>query len=386
LIGFVIMSIVTPGGFRIEGCWTKAGIGSCVHVRGKRKGCDILFDCGVYDDSIETASYIFISHSHTDHIGAIISHARARALQRKPAKYYVPHFAFAHLETARKAFSELDGCDIPMEIIAVAPGDTILCDGNFKVVVFGTDHRVPSQGYALYASAAKVLKAEYAGKTTDDIRSMIISGVEVHEERPETLDIVYTGDTLMKGLLTEANRFIFNAAILIVELTYLDGPYEKAIEWGHIHINDIVEHEHLFDAVSQVILVHISVRYAPHSKALSMIHQSLPEPLLRKSMVSLKSFGASEYLSSPLHLRRDEVGWGWGRPQHSQGEQRHNGGRNSHHPVESRGGSSWSDIVGGRGGGQQQQQRGRSSYRGSGRGRYSDHGRGRGRDYRDATS
>lgn len=39
----------------ITGAWTKAGVVSCVRVRGDERGNDILFDCGVIDEGVMSA-------------------------------------------------------------------------------------------------------------------------------------------------------------------------------------------------------------------------------------------------------------------------------------------------------------------------------------------
>lgn len=306
---------ISPCGLRIQGCWTKAGIGSCVHIRrdanSNAKPIDFLFDCGIFEDTTSAASHVFVSHSHTDHIGSCILHARARALQRRPAKYYMPAFAVDHLEAARKAFSEMDGRDIPMDICITSPGDVIDLYGQLKVVVFPTVHRVASQGYAVYSTTPRRLKDQYKTLPAPEIKQLVQSDIAVYEDSVDNLEMVYTGDTLMSGLLKPDTMFIFKAPILIMELTYLDGDYSKAIEWGHVHINDIIENESIFENDS-IIFVHVSIKYGPFSRILNMLNMSLPEKILQKALVSVKSFGSSSFLSSPLHLSNDAVGWGWG--------------------------------------------------------------------------
>ena len=53
---------------------------------------------------------------HVDHIGACITHARSKALRGYHSTYYVPSQCVGPLKDAQKAFSSLDGHDIPMEI------------------------------------------------------------------------------------------------------------------------------------------------------------------------------------------------------------------------------------------------------------------------------
>lgn len=68
------------------------------------------------------ANHVFVSHSHIDHIGALLNHARARSLSGKPAKYYVPLSAVDPLLQAKTAYETLDGCQFQCEILGVKPG------------------------------------------------------------------------------------------------------------------------------------------------------------------------------------------------------------------------------------------------------------------------
>lgn len=74
---------------------------------------------------------------------------------------------------------------------------------------------------------------------------------------------MYTGDTTLAGLTQyDSNAFIFRARTLIIEVTYLDGEKGKAEKYGHVHIEDIVENEHLFQDVEHLVFVHLSQKYS----------------------------------------------------------------------------------------------------------------------------
>ena len=319
------MSITTPGGIRVTGAWTRAGLGSCVRVEGADKLDDIIFDCGVCEPECLKAGFVFISHGHVDHIGACVMHARAKMLTSKQSVYYVPTESVGPLDEARAAFSKMDGKDIPMNIVPIKPGDIVKVNSNLIVKVFQTIHRVPSQGYALYRRTNGGLLPEYAhlpGKEIGELRKM---GVVVTSDTIETLELVYTGDTVFEGLIQPCAEFIFEAPILIMELTYLDGERQRAIDRGHIHLQDVVENCHKFNN-QQIIFVHISERYGPHGKALMMLRDGLPSDLLSRSLVSLRSFGSGEHLTQIANIdwnkRRADVGWGWGRAVGNMSQQR----------------------------------------------------------------
>lgn len=230
-----INDLVSPNGVRVNAVWSAAGIASCVYVTGLNKKQSILFDCGILDMSYYDARHIFITHSHIDHIGQCISLARIKALNKWTAKYYIPYEAADALEEARVAMSKLDNRDIPMDIISVKPGDEIVIDNTkfgdiigFKITVFPTVHRIPSQGYAVYMTHRGILKDEYKHMDTNAIKKSKLNGDEIYEPSYDTLEMVYTGDTTMSGLLDPRNDFVFKAPILITELTYLEGDRAKA--------------------------------------------------------------------------------------------------------------------------------------------------------------
>ena len=310
------MSITTSGGIKVSGAWTRAGLGSCVRVEGPNKHDDILFDCGVCEPECLSAGFVFISHGHVDHIGASIMHARGKMLTSRQSIYYVPTESVEPLHEARVAFSKMDGKDIPMNIISVKPGDIISIGSDISVRVFPTIHRVPSQGYALYKKKRGGLLKQYSNLSGREIGELRKSGERLNEDDTESLEFVYTGDTVFEGLMQPCNHFIFSAAILVLELTYLDGDRQKAIDRGHIHLGDIVENAHLFQN-QQIIFVHLSERYAPHGKALNMLRQGLPKDMIDRCAVSLRSFGSGEHLTTLCNVdwkkRNSEVGWGWGR-------------------------------------------------------------------------
>ena len=327
------MSIVTSGGLQVVDANAQAGFHSCIRVSGG-KNEQILFDCGVFSLESVNANWVFITHGHTDHVGACISHARARALTHSVAKYYVPADVAVHLEEIRSSFSKLDGNEIPMDIIIISPGESVRVgtDDRLRVQTFQTEHRVPAQGYAVYSTinVPPKLLTQYSGASTEHIKDMKRRGIKVQSspEERENLDLVYTGDTIFNGLLKDENRFIFMADILIMELTYLEATEKyiiNAAKYMHVHIGEVVEYASLF-LNKQIIFTHISAKYTPWGRAVKLIKEHLPVELLNKSAVTLKTFGAPEPItplcnSSEYEKRgQTEVGFTWGREQQKKGK------------------------------------------------------------------
>lgn len=166
------------------------------------------------------ANHVFVSHSHIDHIGALLNHARARTLSNKPAKYYVPLSAVEPLLQAKAAYEVLDGHAFQADITGVKPGDVIRIHPNVKARVFLTKHRVPSQGYALIREKSKGLKAEFRHLSSRELAFRRKGGEEVTETE-EIVEVAYTGDTMLDAILAEP--LVTQARLLIVECTYLEG-------------------------------------------------------------------------------------------------------------------------------------------------------------------
>lgn len=179
--------------------------------------------------------------------------------------------------------------------------------------MFATRHRVSSQGYAIIQATMQLLP-QYETLSTQEINDVKRSGACVTGLH-ENIEIVYTGDTTFDGLLSPENRFIFNASVLIIELTYLDGDEEKAVTTGHIHLNDIIRHADIFKN-QQIVFCHISPRYSPWSRAVEILRKHLPPAILCRAYASLYSFGSMRTLTElgakSLEGRVKEVGWGWG--------------------------------------------------------------------------
>lgn len=308
--------VQTPGGITVVKASTQAGMGSCVQVIGaNRKDEDILFDIGVFDTEFLSAKHVFVSHSHIDHIGAAITHARMKYLISGSSTYYIPECAVKHLNDARIAFENLDEAEIIMNLKAVSPGDFVKISSSLSMRVFRTLHRVPSQGYALYKTTDGGLDPQYRGLSSQQIGNLRKDGVNVKLPPVVNLELVYTGDTTMAGLLLKENSFIFEAPVLIMEVTYLDGEISKAHKWGHIHLDEIIANTSRFKN-NIIVFCHISSRY-PLSFVVPYLLNCLPQSLIHRVYVSLKSFGAKEELTPlvriPPNAYHNQVGSGWGK-------------------------------------------------------------------------
>lgn len=275
---------------------------SCsVHVKGNQKQCDILFDCGTLEERTLTARHVFITHGHIDHIGACISHARAKSLNSSGATYYVPLSCLEGLIQAKQAFEILEGKEIPMKIVGISPNEIVQITKAYKVLAFPTIHRVPSQGYAIIHCHHGGLLPSYTHCTQQEISALHRQGITVNSIS-ERFEVVYTGDTVFNALLEPELSFLFTSEILLIEMTYLDGDRNKVAKHCHIHLDDFLEYYQHFQN-QQIIFMHVSSRYGTGYRVLDILKKRLPQHVLSRCAVGLKSFGFNQSITL---FRRNE--------------------------------------------------------------------------------
>ena len=87
----------------------------------------------------------------------------------------------------------------------------------------------------------------------------------------------FSGDTRIEYVLE--NEDVRNSKILVLECTYLDSSRDvkRAREWGHIHLDEIVNHADEFEN-EKIVLIHFSKRYHP-KKIPAMVEEKLPDSL-----------------------------------------------------------------------------------------------------------
>lgn len=252
------------------------------------------------------ANHVFVSHSHIDHIGALLNHARARTLSNKPAKYYVPMSAVEPLLQAKAAYEALDGHAFQADIVGVQPGDVLRIHPNVKAVVFPTKHRVPSQGYALVREKSKGLKPEFRQLSSRDLGLLRKQGQEV-TDMEEIVEVAYTGDTILDAVLEQP--LVTQARLLIVECTYLEGEIIWAHKWHHVHIQEIVQHAARFAQNERIVLCHVSRKYKLWDNVLKLVNSALAAApaLAAKSGVTLAGFGRLEPVTYLTDYAEEEL-------------------------------------------------------------------------------
>jgi ribonuclease Z len=277
----------------------------------QREGETILFDCGEgtqrqmmrYGVGFSFTE-VFFTHYHADHILGITGLIRTMGLQDRtaPVTLYGPRGAEKVLGAALGLGVERN--KFPVEIREVQPGDC-LGRAGYDIVVFPTEHRPGSVGYALaehirlgrfHPERARELGVPegplwgrlHKGQsvTLDDGRTVSPDDLVGRPRAGRTL--VYSGDTRPCLPLLEAAR---GADLLIHEATFGGDEAERAVETGHSTASEAARVA-LDAGVRRLVLTHISPRYSRDApELLAEARAVFPETMIaRDGMIVEVSF------------------------------------------------------------------------------------------------
>lgn len=270
---------LTHAGLTVEG-YSRAAVQSYWRIPELKVG----FDLGAQPWDFMGTQNWFITHTHLDHVAALpVYVARRRMMKMEPPRVFVPAESAEDVRRLLQIMQRLDRGRQVCELIAVEPGQQIELSREHVVTVWPTVHTIPSVGYVVWERRNK-LKEEYVGLSGDQIRDLRKSGTAVTREIRMPL-VAYTGDTSPAGL--DACEAAFQAKILITELSFIRKNHrrEKIHKFGHMHLDDFLEREHLFQ--NEVIVAgHFSTRYHP-TEVRKLLDAKLPESLKAKIKVWL---------------------------------------------------------------------------------------------------
>ena len=246
----------------------------------QREGETILFDCGEgtqrqmmrYGVGFSFTE-VYFTHFHADHMLGITGLLRTMGLQDRtaPVTLYGPRGAQRILGAAMSLGIERNR--FPVEVVEIQAGDRLRRD-EYDIVVFETDHRPDTVGYALaehtrlgrfHPERARELGVPegplwgrlHKGETVtlDDGRTVRPADLVGAPRRGRT--VVYSGDTRPNLPLLEAAR---GADLLIHEATFGGDEAERAIETRHSTASEAARVA-LEAGVRRLVLTHISPRY-----------------------------------------------------------------------------------------------------------------------------
>jgi ribonuclease Z len=247
----------------------------------QREGETILFDCGEgtqrqmmrYGVGFSFTE-IFFTHYHADHILGVTGLLRTMGLQDRsvPVTLYGPRGAGRILGGAIALGIERN--KFPVEIVEIKPGDRLRRD-EYDIVVFETDHRADTVGYAvaehIRLGRFNPARARELGIPEGPLWGRLHKGETIILEDGRTVapadlvgaprpgrTVVYSGDTRPHPALAEAAR---GADLLVHEATFGGDELERARETGHSTAAEAARLA-LDAGVRRLVLTHISPRYS----------------------------------------------------------------------------------------------------------------------------
>jgi ribonuclease Z len=274
----------------------------------QREGETILFDCGEGTQR-QMMRYgvgfafteVFFTHFHADHMLGITGLLRTMGLQDRsaPVTLYGPRGAQRILGAAMSLGIERN--KFPVEVVEIRAGDRLRRD-EYDIVVFETQHRADTVGYALaehtrlgrfHPERARELGVPegplwgrlHKGETVtlDDGRTVSPLDLVGAPRRGRTL--LYSGDTRPHLALYEAAR---GADLLIHEATFGGDEAERAVETGHSTAAEAARVA-LEAGVRRLVLTHISPRYTRDApELLAEARAVFPETMIARDGMTVE--------------------------------------------------------------------------------------------------
>jgi ribonuclease Z len=202
---------------------------------------------------------LLVSHGHVDHLGGIAYWASQRQLQSMgPARLFAPSPIAGGIEELLATHARLEGGEpYEVEVIAIESGERHPLRRDIDLVFFATDHWVTTLGSRLVWRRHHLLP-ELADRPGEEIARRRSAGETVTEEIEANL-LAYCADS-GPGVLTDQPE-VLSAEVLLIECSfYRSADRERAVRYGHMHLEDL---EAAIDRLScrHLVILHASRRH-----------------------------------------------------------------------------------------------------------------------------
>jgi ribonuclease Z len=274
----------------------------------QREGEMLLFDCGEGTQR-QMMRYgvgfsfreIFFTHYHADHMLGVTGLLRTLGLQDRsqPVTLFGPRGAQRVLGAAISLGIERN--KFPVEILEIKPGDRLV-RGEYDIVVFETEHRADTLGFALVEHPRlgrfNPERARNLGIPEGPLWGRLHKGETVTLEDGRTFtpadlvgaprsgrSLVYTGDTRPSLAVIQAAK---EADLLIHEATFGGDELARAKETGHSTAAEAARVA-LEAGARRLVLTHLSSRYnRDTSELLAEAKAVFPETVIARDGMTIE--------------------------------------------------------------------------------------------------
>lgn len=238
-----------------------------------------LLEFGRAPEDVVGYATVCVSHGHLDHMAGLAHYASRRKLGGlTEARVFVPAEAAEDVVQWVEASERLENIEYGIELVPVSPGDRIRLRNDLELTVLPGRHRVPTVGF-LFSEVRQKLLPELAGRDGHEIAALRESGHAV-TRREEIPLLAYPGDCGEE--IFDACPEIFRSRVLLLECSFLlPDDRDRAREYAHIHLDDVLARAHRFENET-VVLTHFSQRYTPADIRRAL--RAIPEPLSKRIM------------------------------------------------------------------------------------------------------
>lgn len=241
----------------------------------------LMFDTGIGSPNLVDIPKILLTHGHLDHASGLAYLISQKSLRKlPPAEVYVPSDIYEPIDEILKLWQKIEQYKSEYILYPVEHNKIYSIYGNYYFQAVKSYHRIPSNGYVILEKRKK-LKEEYKNLPGHQIAELKKTNPEIIEEKFEPI-ITFSGDTQIEFVIN--HEIVQRSKILFLECTYIcdKRPIQRARNWGHIHLDEIVHNAEYFKDIEKLYLIHFSPRYNK-KEIKETLKQKLPEWLYKKT-------------------------------------------------------------------------------------------------------